>query len=70
MNFYEFCGYTNEIVNEITKSTNCQIEIFKFDLSDNQHGNKFQDIDAIMHSLTNVSFIIRIKFILLELNLY
>ena len=52
-NYYEFCGYSNEIIKAIASATKCQIEISGFKL--NEKGNKFDYSKQWIDLLINVS---------------
>ena len=49
-NYFKFCGYTNEIVNEIAKTTKCNIKMNRHEIGE----SKFQTSELMINSLINV----------------
>ena len=55
-NHFELCGYSNEIINEIAKATECQIKITTFDLNNEGNGKKYSYANLMIDALKNASF--------------
>ena len=54
-NHFELCGYSNEIINEIAKATDCRIQITKLDLNDEGKEGKYNYGNLMIEALKNVS---------------
>ena len=54
-NHFQLCGYSNEIINEIAKATECQVKITTFDLNKEGNGKKYSYANLMIEALKNAS---------------